>query len=223
MSVLGPKLGDDAPAVVDRLETVAREDPDAFDAEAVAVTVPGRADPVTVSTEHVEVVHETVTEHGEQVRPHVAEPAFGIDRVVYAALAHTLRRDRIDDEERTYLSLDPAIAPTLAAVFPLTDAVESRAREIVDRLERAGLAVDYDDSGSIGRRYRRQDEVGTPYCVTVDERTPDEDTVTIRERDSTNQVRVAVEDLPRILRDLEDSFRSFDEVREAATDDAASE
>ncbi|PSQ16284.1 glycine--tRNA ligase [Halobacteriales archaeon QS_8_69_26] len=232
MSALGPEYGDRAPAVVEALEALARENPAAFDADTVTVAIPvesedrsttdaegdrPRTDPdgdhptvdaesdrVTVSTDHVDVSVETVTEYGEQVRPHVAEPAFGIDRVVYAVLAHSLRADVVDGERRTYLALDPAVAPTLAAVLPLTDDVADRARTLAEECRRADLPVEYDDGGSIGRRYRRQDEVGTPYCVTLDERTREDDTATVRDRDTTEQVRVPVADLPAVLRDLRD-------------------
>jgi len=120
-------------------------------------------------------------------------------------------------------------------VFPLMDrdGLGERAREVAADLRAAGLSVAYDDSGAIGRRYRRQDEVGTPFCVTVDYATlgeaeegdsegqnggtedgdaPDPDTVTLRERDSTAQTRVAIADLPRVLSGLRDGDLTFDEI-----------
>ncbi|PSQ42749.1 glycine--tRNA ligase, partial [Halobacteriales archaeon SW_5_68_122] len=135
---------------------------------------------------------------------HVVEPSFGVDRLVYSVLAHRMETDEVDGEERAYLDLPAEMAPTTVAVFPLMtrDGLDDRAREVADELRAAGLEVAYDDTGNIGRRYRRQDEVGTPYCVTVDYDTPEEDTVTVRERDSTDQARVAVEELPSAVRRL---------------------
>jgi glycyl-tRNA synthetase len=92
------------------------------------------------------------------------------------------------------------------------DGLGERARDIAEALRQAGFEVAYDDSGAIGRRYRRQDEIGTPFCVTVDYETLEEDTVTIRERDSTEQVRVPVEDLDADLALLERGLRTFDEL-----------
>jgi len=113
---------------------------------------------------------EEQTENGEHITPHVVEPSFGVGRTVYTLLDHAYSEDTVDSEERTYLSLAPEIAPTDVAVFPLVgdDDLLATANEVADELRAAGLAVSYDDSGSIGRRYRRQDEIGTPFCVTVD-------------------------------------------------------
>jgi len=119
-------------------------------------------------------------------------------------LAHAHGSDVVDGEERSFLELPPAVAPTTVAVFPLMtkDGLDDRARSIAERLRTEGFEVTYDDSGNIGRRYRRQDEVGTPYCVTVDYETADDDTVTIRERDSTEQTRVPIDDLPAVIERL---------------------
>jgi glycyl-tRNA synthetase len=118
---------------------------------------------------------------------------------VYTLIAHAYDRDVIDGEERTYLSLAPEVAPTDVAVFPLVgdEALESLADDVVSDLRDAGLSVAHDDSGNIGRRYRRQDEVGTPLSVTVDHESVERDaeTVTVRDRDTTAQVRVPVADL----------------------------
>jgi len=144
---------------------------------------------------------EEVTESGEHITPHVVEPSFGVGRTVQTLLAHAYETDAVDGEQRTYLSLEPEIAPQDAAVFPLVtndDRLTALADEIAADLRAAGLAVAYDDSGSIGRRYRRQDEVGTPFCVTVDRDGVEgdgPDTVTVRERDSAAQVRVPADEL----------------------------
>ena len=203
MSVLGPEFGGDAAAVAAALETLAARDPDAFDGETVSVAV-GEGDDAETHAVDAEVANfsvETMTENGEHLTPHVVEPSFGVGRTVQTLLAHAYSEDEVDGEERTYLSLAPEVAPQDAAVFPLVTNDE-RLTELADRvaadLRETGLAVAYDDSGSIGRRYRRQDEIGTPFCVTVDRDGIEGDgpeTVTVRERDSAAQVRVPADEL----------------------------
>ncbi|TKX86055.1 glycine--tRNA ligase [Halorubrum sp. SS5] len=199
MSVLGPEFGGDAAAVAEALEALAERDPDAFDGETVTVDVDG--DPREVDADVADFSVEEVTESGEHITPHVVEPSFGVGRTVQTLLAHAYETDEVDGEERTYLSLAPEVAPQDAAVFPLVtndDRLTALADEVAADLRAAGLAVAYDDSGSIGRRYRRQDEVGTPFCVTVDRdgiEGDGPDTVTLRERDSAAQVRIPVADL----------------------------
>ncbi|WP_247731705.1 glycine--tRNA ligase [Halovivax limisalsi] len=233
MSYLGPEFGADADRVVEALETKAERDRAAFesaadtaaerssgddseprDGESVEIDLDGETHEIPVEKTGFAV--EEQTESGEHLIPHVIEPSFGVDRLVYTVCHHAYREDEVDGEERTYLALDPEIAPTFVGVFPLQsdDALESEAREIASELRAAGLSVTYDDSGNIGRRYRRQDEVGTPFCVTVDFETIENDpaTVTVRERDSTAQTRVAVADLPETLSALRAGDLAFDEL-----------
>jgi len=165
------------------------------------VSVEVNGDDQTVDTDVANFSVETVTENGEHLTPHVVEPSFGVGRTVQTLLAHAYSEDEVDGEERTYLSLEPEVAPQDAAVFPLVTN-DDRLTELADRvaadLREAGVAVAYDDSGSIGRRYRRQDEIGTPFCVTIDRDGIEGDgpeTVTVRERDSAVQVRVPAEEL----------------------------
>jgi len=201
MSYLGPEFGGDAGAVKDALEALAESDRAAFEGGEVAVEVGGEER--TVPVEKTGFAVEAVTESGEHVTPHVVEPSFGVDRLVYTVLAHGLRTDEAgetregESEERTVLSVPPEIAPTDVSVFPLMakDGLAERAREVAETLRAAGFEVAYDDSGSIGRRYRRQDEVGTPFCVTVDYDTLEDGTVTVRDRDTTAQTRVGTDDL----------------------------
>ncbi|QSG04970.1 glycine--tRNA ligase [Halapricum desulfuricans] len=221
MSYLGPEFGGDAAAVADALEALAERDPEAFrdaqaDGGAVTVEIDGKAYAVPVEKTGFEI--EAVTESGEHITPHVVEPSLGIDRALYTVLDHSYREDEVDGETRRVLELPPEVAPTTVGVFPLMDrdGLADRAREVVDRLRDAGLAVTYDDSGAIGRRYRRQDEVGTPFCVTVDYETlgegDDSDlegTVTLRERDTTEQKRVAISDLAETLTELRDGEIEF--------------
>jgi glycyl-tRNA synthetase len=212
MSYLGPEYGGDAADVAAAIEALAERDPEAFDADAVTVEVDG--DAYEVPTEHTGFAVETVTEAGEHVTPHVVEPSFGIDRLVYTLLDHAYEEDTVDGEARTYLDLDPSVAPTFVGVFPLMTEgeMEERAREIAADLRSAGLEASYDDSGNIGRRYRRQDEIGTPFCVTVDHDTAEDDTVTVRDRDTTEQVRVPVDELVATLSALRAGEREFTDL-----------
>jgi len=126
--------------------------------------------------------------------PYVIEPAVGPDRIMLAFLVDAYTEEGVNGEERTVLKLHPRIAPTKAAVFPLSkkQPVSTIARELYDDLK-GDYRLFYDDSGSIGRRYRRQDEAGTPFCVTVDFDTIDDKNVTIRDRDTLEQERVPIE------------------------------
>ncbi|WP_424001670.1 glycine--tRNA ligase [Haloarcula salina] len=212
MSYLGPEFGGDAQRVADALEALAERDPSAFDADEVTVEIDDES--YTVPVEQTNFSVDEVTESGEHVRPHVVEPSFGVGRIIYTVLAHAYETDEVDGEERTYLSLPPEQAPTTVGVFPLMDkdGMDDLAREIAGDLRSAGLAVTYDDSGAIGRRYRRQDEVGTPYCVTVDYEALEEGTVTVRERDTTEQKRLPVDGLAETLEQLSTGDRTFDDL-----------
>jgi glycyl-tRNA synthetase len=126
----------------------------------------------------------------------VIEPAAGADRATLAFLVDAYDEDIADGEPRTVLRLHPALAPVKAAVFPLLrkDGQPEKANAVYDLLRRH-FAVDYDQAGAIGRRYRRQDEVGTPYGITIDHQTMADDTVTLRDRDSMQQVRLPIDRL----------------------------
>jgi glycyl-tRNA synthetase len=128
---------------------------------------------------------------GERYVPYVIEPAVGPDRIMLAFLVDAYTEEEVRGEERTVLKLHPRIAPTKAAVFPLSkkEPVSTIARELYDDLK-GDYRIFYDDSGSIGRRYRRQDEAGTPFCVTVDFDTIEDKKVTIRDRDTLEQERI---------------------------------
>jgi len=136
------------------------------------------------------------TASGERYLPYVIEPAAGADRATLAFLCDAYDEDEIEGETRTVLRLHPALAPVKAAVLPLVkkDGQPEVAREIVAAL-RERLQVEYDEGGAIGRRYRRQDEIGTPWSITVDHQSLDDRTVTVRDRDSLQQDRVAVDAL----------------------------
>ncbi|TMA60080.1 MAG: glycine--tRNA ligase [Deltaproteobacteria bacterium] len=140
-------------------------------------------------------------ERRERYLPYVIEPSAGADRSTLAFLVDAFDEDEIEGETRVVLRLHPQLAPYKAAVFPLLrkDGQPERARRIYDALRRE-FPVDYDQAGSIGRRYRRQDEVGTPYGITVDHQTMQDGTVTVRDRDATTQVRIPEDRLVEELR-----------------------
>lgn len=130
---------------------------------------------------------------GDKFIPHVIEPTFGITRAVLATLVNAYTKE----DKREYLKLDPKIAPYKAAVFPLLankEKLVDKAREVFSSLL-CDYNVAWDDRGNIGKRYFAQDEIGTPWCITIDFDTLDDDSVTIRDRDTTEQIRVKVEDL----------------------------
>jgi glycyl-tRNA synthetase len=144
----------------------------------------------------------------------VIEPSYGIDRMISAVLEHAYHEEIVDDEERRVLRLPAGVAPVPVAVFPLMnrDGLPEIAREIVSGIRGQGILAEFDDGGAIGRRYRRQDEIGTPFAITVDYETKDERTVTLRERDSMRQVRIPLEGIPGLIRSLIEGTRSFTEL-----------
>lgn len=140
-------------------------------------------------------------EINENYIPFVVETSVGLDRLFLAILSSSLKEETLEDgSSRVVLSLPPALAPYKVAVMPLTkkDGLPEKAREIIDALK-FDYNCQYDEKDSIGKRYRRQDAIGTPYSVTVDHQTLEDNTVTIRDRDTMEQERVAVEELSQII------------------------
>ncbi len=131
----------------------------------------------------------------ERFLPYVVETAMGVDRTALVLLVDAYREEDIDGDQRVVLGLHPKVAPTKVAVFPLVkkDGMPEIAQKLQADLRSAAIPSFYDQSGAIGRRYRRQDEVGTPWCVTIDGETAEQNSVTIRDRDSLEQVRVATD------------------------------
>jgi glycyl-tRNA synthetase len=139
----------------------------------------------------------------ERYTPHVIEPAGGVDRALLAFLVDAYDEEEVAGRGRTVLRLHPQLAPVKAAVLPLIakdEGMVGKARALYEELRR-DVMVEYDEAGAIGRRYRRQDEIGTPFAFTVDEQTLEDDTVTIRERDSLAQERVAIGQVGAKLQD----------------------
>ncbi len=139
----------------------------------------------------------------ERLTPHVIEPSFGVDRTLLAILSDAYTEDTLGGETRTFLKLAPAVAPVRVAVFPLLKnkpELVAKAREVYAMLKKAIPNVEFDDNGNIGKRYRRQDEIGTPFCVTVDFETIEQGTgVALRDRDTGAQKRVKIEDLVSLV------------------------
>src|ERR671939_216155 len=137
---------------------------------------------------------------GDRYVPHVIEPAAGLGRSVLALLCDAYDEDEIGGEPRTVLKLHPRMAPVKVAVLPLVrkDGQPELAREVRDAL-RGRLQTEYDEGGSIGRRNRHQEEIGTPYCVTIDHQSLEDRTVTVRDRDTLAQDRVAIDELADVL------------------------
>jgi glycyl-tRNA synthetase len=137
---------------------------------------------------------------GERYVPHVIEPAAGVDRAMLAFMVDAYWTEEVEGRRRTVLSLHPRLAPVKVAVLPLVnkEGMDARAREVFEGLKRR-IGAEYDERGAIGKRYRRQDEIGTPWCVTIDGQTADDDTVTLRDRDSLEQTRLPIEGLAEEL------------------------
>jgi glycyl-tRNA synthetase len=147
---------------------------------------------------------------GESYVPHVIEPAAGVDRAALAFIVDAYDTEEVEGRRRTVLRLHPRLAPVKVAVLPLVSkaGMPEKAREVFDQVRRR-IPAEFDEGGSIGRRYRRQDEIGTPWGVTVDGQTMEDDTVTLRDRDSLEQARVPVEGLADELAErLEQPWRT---------------
>ncbi|HVA10570.1 MAG TPA: glycine--tRNA ligase [Candidatus Dormibacteraeota bacterium] len=139
----------------------------------------------------------------ESFIPHVIEPTYGVDRNVMAVISNSYTEDEINGERRVYLKLPAHLAPVKVAISPLLKnkpELVDKAREVYAMMKKEFGNVMWDDNGNIGKRYRRQDEIGTPYCITIDFDTIQDKTVTIRDRDSAEQERVAISELQAKLR-----------------------
>ena len=136
-------------------------------------------------------------ETNEKFIPYIIESTYGLDRTVLALLCEAYDEEVIDAEKndvRTVLHLSPAIAPYKCAVLPLSKKLSEEALKVFDKLS-GKFMVDFDETGSIGKRYRREDEIGTPYCVTVDFETLEDGCVTVRDRDTMEQVRMPIDEV----------------------------
>lgn len=139
---------------------------------------------------------------GQKYIPHVIEPTFGMSRLVGVTIIDAYRSDEVQGKKREYLKFSPQVAPIKAAVFPLQkdEKLRGTAEKLYNELVKV-MTCEFDDAGNIGKMYRRQDEIGTPYCVTVDYQTLEDHTVTIRERDSMQQERIALDKVKAYIMD----------------------
>ena len=226
MGKIGPAFKGKAKAVSDALKSMDAEPSNLISNQVISIQVDG--EPVDIPHDMYEVQQVTETIHGENIVPHVIEPSFGIDRIIYAVLEHAFREEEVqgedetqgkddvkgEDEGRIVLGLKSEVAPVQAAVLPLLTREEliRPARDIESALKKKGVMVAYDDSGTIGRRYRRNDEIGTPYSITVDYDTLEDGTVTIRDRDSMKQVRSPIDTIADSVYDLVYDHARFEDV-----------
>jgi glycyl-tRNA synthetase len=203
MSVLGKQYRTKAKAIFEQLGN-ATPTPAGADVEV-------EGEMIHIPADLFEVRDEIVDIRGEDIVPHVIEPSYGIDRMCYAVLEQAYDEDTADGETRVVMRLPPRVAPVHVAVFPLMtrDELDTIAVEITRALHKSGILAEYDDSGAIGRRYRRQDEIGTPFAVTVDYETKETHTVTVRERDSMKQVRIPVAMVPETITALVNGSLKF--------------
>ena len=129
---------------------------------------------------------------------HYIECSGGVDRAVLFVLLDAYTEDEIGGEKRIYLAFKPSVAPIKAAVFPLLKnkpKLVKKAQEVYKELKQEIPQVMFDDNGNIGKRYRRQDEIGTPFCITIDFDTLEDDTVTVRDRDTAKQIRLPINEI----------------------------
>ena len=154
---------------------------------------------------HMEATKQDLTyqdpDTGEKYVPFVIEPSVGVDRLFLMFLCNGYEEQEIEkDDIRTILHLHPALAPYKVAVLPLSKKLSEKATEIYDKLSKSFMC-DYDESGSIGKRYRREDEIGTPYCLTIDFDTLEDGKVTIRDRDTMEQIRIPIDEVENWIKE----------------------
>lgn len=211
MSIFGPAFKGAAPQLMKVLEE--------SDAEKIQKSFQENGNfPVELDStyeilpEHVnfEEVDEVI--RGEKIFPHVIEPSFGIDRIIYSLLLHSFQEE--EEEDRSYFKLTKDIAPVGVSVFPLLnkEGMAEMALEIKDTLRSNGFIAEYDSSGTIGRRYARSDEIGVPFAITVDHKSLEDKTVTIRNRDDSKQYRIPLKKVPEIISDLLTSKKEFEDI-----------
>ena len=198
--LLGPRFKGQAKDIAAAMESMTPAD--VKDGKLV-ITVNGEK--IEIGSDLFEVVRVKEKVAGKRVVPHVIEPSCGLDRIFYSVLEHAYDYD--EKEGYTVLHIKPEIAPIKVAVFPLMekDGLDDIARDIYEKLQLSGLNSLYDGAGTIGKRYARMDEVGTPFCITVDYESMEGDTkgtVTIRDRDSRDQKRIRIDDAERVIRSL---------------------
>jgi glycyl-tRNA synthetase len=191
MDKLGPLFKDKAGKIKEFLEKIEVTDTK----KKLSVVFDGKTIEIPINCYEINQVKEKV--YGEKFVPHVIEPSYGIDRILYFVLEHSYVETKKKEEDYMLLKLNPQIAPVKVGIFPLTgdERLVKIAKEINDTLRNEGIITYYDDGGTIGRRYARMDEIGTPFCITVDHDTIKDNMITIRNRDTTKQERIKLGEL----------------------------
>ncbi len=223
MGKLGPLFKGKAKAVGDALKEL---DADAIQAAGDEITVSVDGENFTVPKNLIAFGEESVKISGKTVVPHVIEPSYGIDRITYCVMEHAYDEedlaagasDEDGEESRVVMRFKNITAPYQAAVHPLMGKPElsAAAKKLFSDLVAAGIMSDYDESGTIGKRYRRNDEIGIPFSVTIDFDTVEKENkpVTIRDRDTMKQILVPAGNLVGVLKDLLSGKKSFEESGE---------
>jgi len=202
MGKFGPSFKADAPEILKKLKDIdGRDVKQAIENKGVfKIEIGDKTFNLTPEHVNFEEIEETV--RGEKIFPHVIEPSYGIDRIVYSVLLHTFDFDA--ENEREYFKLPADIAPVEVSVFPLVnkDGLSEIALKIRDDLRNNGFIAEFDASGTIGRRYARADEIGVPFALTVDHNSLEDNKVTIRNRDNLKQKRIPISNISAIIEDL---------------------
>jgi glycyl-tRNA synthetase len=195
MGVLGPLFKGKAGKIKETLEKM-----DYKEKNEVTVEIDGKK--IKIPKNGYKIVQKTEKVTGEKYVPHVIEPSFGIDRILYCLLEHSYIETKKKDEEYRVLKLNSTISPIKVGVFPLISdsKLVDISRDIDKKLRSAGIFSYYDNGGSIGRRYARMDEIGTPFCITVDHDTLKDKTVTVRNRDTTKQERIEIKKIDEYIK-----------------------
>ena len=190
MGVMGPLFKDKAGKIKELLEKM-----EVKDTKKISVKLDGKT--INIPDNCYEIVENKEKLTGEKFVPHVIEPSYGIDRILYFVLEHNYSEVKKKGEEYRLLKLTPQMAPIKVGVFPLISdkKLVDIAKKIDEDLRNVGIATYYDDGGTIGRRYARMDEIGTPFCITVDHDSLKDNKVTIRDRDTTKQERKKIGEL----------------------------
>jgi glycyl-tRNA synthetase len=211
MGRFGPLFKGDSPKILKALEEIdAKTIKQSLEKDGVfQLELEGSVHQITKDLVDFQLVEETM--RGEKIYPHVIEPSYGIDRIVYSVLLHSYTQE----EDRTYFKLPSDVAPVEVNIFPLVNREElvSLSHQILDDLRKESIITEKDTSGTIGRRYARSDEIGVPFAVTADHQSLEDKTVTIRERDSQEQVRIAIADLPQTLQLLLSGKKEFENFK----------
>ena len=218
MKKLGPIFRGDAKSVADSLSKLNPEEVKRLIRSGEPIVVELGSREVEVPPEAVIIDDRIERVHTEKYIPYVVEPSFGIDRIITALLEHAYHEaesspqaDSDQDEPYSVLRLSPRLAPIKCGVFPLVnkDGLPGIASEVEEKLRGDGIATYYDSTGSIGRRYARMDEIGTPFCVTVDHQSKEDGKLTVRERDSGDQIRIPINSTPQVISSLIEGHRTF--------------